>query len=192
MQRQRRLGGLDSSTLGGSFHKEDIRVKDISSYSFFTLIPSSQGLHWFLAILEINEKKVITTWKCVIYGTGVYVTIISTFSQWYPVSNLNSKVFLNHTQTAWACGGWNWGCFLIGNPPVFWVKRSRDIILNILGDGGYTIMGVTHSHYDELLLLGYTGMAQSRDNHASVGWLHAAYIIFVIIVYSVLSQFWNL
>ena len=34
MQRQRRLGGLDSSTLGGSFHKEDIRVKDISSYSF--------------------------------------------------------------------------------------------------------------------------------------------------------------
>lgn len=33
-------------------------------------------------------------------------------------------------------------------------------------DGEYTIMRVAHSHYDELMLDMYTGMAQSGDNDA--------------------------
>ena len=61
-----------------STRKEDFRVKDISSYSFQVV----GGLHRFLAILEINEeKKIITTRKCAIYGTGGCVTVICAFRQ---------------------------------------------------------------------------------------------------------------
>lgn len=53
-------------------------MKDMSSYSYQVV----GGLHRFLAILEINEeKKIITTRKCAIYGTGGCVTVICTFRQ---------------------------------------------------------------------------------------------------------------